>query len=345
VEGCWGHFEIAIEINLIVGTESQDAGSGQFASFGRHIRCFRLEEKKSRHEKTYREHITIMATLLARQSISSDIAAVKNTYSSWDTCMTKAYCKWPAIIGIIIGSLILLSLLWCVFRCLCFGAECCCGCLSCCNACCPSRRKRRNDGYYQQPPPQSGYQPYPQYQSPQPPIYVSGGAGYRGAPTAQTATFDAPSKNGQYNEDALPPMPSWDHGVSRRVEEEVEMEKFGSPQAQQESLLPNSDGNRYYSQQDNTAGDLGNMHASPYHDYDQHQQFFPSPTSTAYPPTYHTSPTSTVYEPTQQLLGGQAGYAPSLPPSYRTRPSSVVNPPPQNPHVGRKPVQGTWRDV
>ena len=31
--------------------------------------------------------------LLQRQSISSDVNGVKQTFSSWDNCMSKAYCK------------------------------------------------------------------------------------------------------------------------------------------------------------------------------------------------------------------------------------------------------------
>ena len=262
--------------------------------------------------------------------------------------------QWPAIIGIIIACLIVISIIWCCARCLCCGAECCCGCLSCFNACCPSPR-RKKDGY-EQPPPQN-YSPYNQYQSHQPPIYGgAGGYGYRGP---QTATFEAPSKNRNetYNEDALPAMPSWQNAQSRHVEEDdVEMEKLDNTSAQQQSLLAaNNDGlaggGRYYNNQahHDAGADLGTMHAGPYHDYDQHQQFAGSPVSTAqnsmYPPTYRTRPQSSVYEP--QSAGP---YAPSIPPSYRTAAPSIASPvqqPPPMPYagVGRKPVQGSWRDV
>jgi hypothetical protein len=336
-----------------------------------------------------------MATLLWQRDVASDVAGVKNTYSSWDACMTKAYCKWPAIIAIIIGSLIVLSLVWCVARCLCCGAECCCGCLSCCNACCPKPRGRRNnDGYYQQPapPPQPYGQPaYPQYQSHAPPAYMSGGrgGGYRGTAVAKTATFDAPSSNragsgaATFNEDvrlttllvpavsanpvqALPQMPSWDTATSKHVEQEVELEKLAHPQAQQESLIPknkygydNGNYNDQYHHQDAAAtADLGNMHASPYQEYDQFQQHqqpqqnwgASSVSNTGYPPTYHTaSPTSTVYEPAGHQNWGNngGGYAPSMPPSYRAGPPSISSLPPQQSMggAGRKPVQGSWRDV
>ncbi|KAK3619459.1 hypothetical protein LTR56_024026 [Elasticomyces elasticus] len=288
-----------------------------------------------------------MATLNWQRDIASDAAGVKNTFSSWDQCMTKTYCKWPVIAAIIVGSLIVLSLLLCLFRCLCCGVECCCGCFACCNACCPSPRgKKRNDGYYQQPPPppQQPFQPYPQYQSAPPPMYAAPG-GYRGAQTPSTATFDTPSHKGapKYNEDALPPMSSWDTAASKHVEDDdVEMAKLNHPHAQQQqSLLQHQDDRgSYYNQQQQ--GDIGTMPAAPYHDYDAHRQYAPSTTSAAYPPTYHTSPTSTRYEPAQQQQWG--GYEPSVAPSYHTHAQGAMSPP-LGAGVSRKPVNGTWRDV
>ncbi|KAF1991605.1 hypothetical protein K402DRAFT_459584 [Aulographum hederae CBS 113979] len=164
-----------------------------------------------------------MASLMWQRDVVQSANDVKNTFSSWDSCMSKTYCKWPVIVAIIIGSLIILSFLWCCVRCCCLGAECCCGCLSCCNACCPSPRKK---GYKQQenpappyyPPPQGFHQPQPyhaQYQSPIAPKYQS--------PVQQPpqfATFDASS--GKKNEDALPAMPSWDNAASSKVEVEDE---------------------------------------------------------------------------------------------------------------------------
>ncbi|OCK89973.1 uncharacterized protein K441DRAFT_581554, partial [Cenococcum geophilum 1.58] len=65
-----------------------------------------------------------MATLLWRRDIASSTGDIKSTFSSWDKCMAKAYCKWPVIAVIIIGSCIVLSILFCLFRCICCGAEC-----------------------------------------------------------------------------------------------------------------------------------------------------------------------------------------------------------------------------
>ena len=37
-----------------------------------------------------------MATLLPRQNIIQQAADVKSTFSSWDGCMSKTYCKYVA---------------------------------------------------------------------------------------------------------------------------------------------------------------------------------------------------------------------------------------------------------
>ncbi|KAF2770379.1 hypothetical protein EJ03DRAFT_326508 [Teratosphaeria nubilosa] len=290
--------------------------------------------------------------------------------------MNKAYCKWPAIIGIIIGSLVVISVVWCCARCLCCGAECCCGCLSCFNRCCPSPRKRRSDGYQQQPPPPPQYQQ--PYYSPEPPTYASAGTGYRGAPVAQTATFELPSKTydgaaAKFNEDVLPAMPSWQNATSKNVveEEDVEMEKLDQTHAQQQSLVPKNNDAFYSSQTQLYAnpptsatapehfagGDIGAMHASPYHNYDQARQHATSPVSASvysqpvHPPTYNAqSPTSNTYDPygAQQQWGvgggGGGGYAASVAPSYHTY-ASAQDPPSQVPTMGRRPVPGSMRDV
>ncbi len=211
-------------------------------------------------------------------------------------------------------------------------------------------------------------------------MYAAAG-GYRGAqPLAQTATFDAPGPKAKlpqvYNEDALPPMPSWDNATSKHVEEEdnedMEMAKLEHPQeAQQQSLLQHQDEYRepygYEQPQPQlqaapAAGDMGTVHATPYHDYDQHQQYAASPISTArnsaYPPTYPTSPLPNMYEPAQHFQqqqqqqqwgggGGGGGYAPSvMAPSYHTtQPGMYDAAPSQGAGLSRKPVQGSWRDV
>ena len=266
------------------------------------------------------------------------------------TCRPRTdIVQWPAIIGIIIGSVIVISIIWCCARCLCCGAECCCACCSCFNRCCPSPR-RSNKGYEQ-----PSAQPYQQYQSHPLPMYGGGAGAYGGYSGPQTARFDAPSqKNGNYNEDSLPAMPSWDQAQSKRVENnDLELEKLDHNRnsSQQEALLSHNSetgalggGGRYYNQNQpaQANGDVGMMHASPYreHDYDSHQQFVGSPVSSVhnsmYPPTYHTNQPESVY--------GDTSYAPSIPPSYHTAAPSIVSPVQQN-YAARRPVQGSWRDV
>lgn len=175
-----------------------------------------------------------------------------------------------------------------------------------------------------------------------------GASPYRGAPTA---TFDAHSRAGKYNEDALPAMPSWDNAATRRVEDEesMEMGQLGEHHphaAQSQQLLADHEAQlsyggggggysgqqaaqhpneRYYAPQDHSAaGDLGGTGAAR---YEQHHQYAPSA------PMSPVSPTA--YEPSV------------APPSYQTRPPSMVSPVRGGyaGQIGRRPVQGSWRDV
>lgn len=238
--------------------------------------------------------------------------------------------RWPVIVGIIVGSLIVLSILYCLAKILCFGAECCFCCLSCCS-CCRGSRSRNKGGYQQQPPPQPYQQPY-QYASAQPPMYA--------APAQQYAHFEAPSgaKGYRQNGDALPAMPSWDTAASRRIpnhnlpDDDMEL---GKMDAANEPMLPKVDSpatTHAYPYQSNVGGQYGDLGAvntaygqqSP---YDNHGQSYGN---------------SGAYGLQQQPIGYSHGYgnqtrdsyAPSVPPSYHTT------------AVGeRKPVTGSWRDL
>lgn len=153
-------------------------------------------------------------------------------HSAQDANRTKSN-RWPVIVGIIIGSVIVLAVLACVINCICCGYQCCMGCCSCCSCCCPSGRRRNkqpkyyDDPPFHQPPPPA---PNPTYQaSPAPPVY-------RGA--VQTATFDnSKSPAAKVDEDALPAMPTWAGATDKRIEdsnshhEDVEMEPL-NPQGQ-----------------------------------------------------------------------------------------------------------------
>jgi hypothetical protein len=168
------------------------------------------------------------------------------------------------------------------------------------------------------------------------PPQMSGGAGYRGA--------DGQNKSGTattFNEDALPAFPTHIHN------DDVEMGHLQNPQAAQQQGLLSSNGNAdYYGyNQQSAGGDLGAMNTAPAHNYDSHRQFAPqsmySQDAAAHAPDRVTSRRSTQYEPSL------------YPPSYHTQTQGnhthfaggTVSPPPAGQSIGRKPVQGTWREV
>jgi len=128
-------------------------------------------------------------SLLGKRSITGEVSSVKNTFSSWDNCMAKTYCKWPVIAAIIIGGLIVLSVLWCIVRCACCGMSCCSTCFSflkccdCCGGCCDGKKnkphKHLDDNSSYPPPLHQGYKA---------PVPMMGGALASGPP--QYAQFE-----------------------------------------------------------------------------------------------------------------------------------------------------------
>lgn len=273
------------------------------------------------------------------------------------TRLTFSHSKWPVIVGIILGSIIAISILWCITKCICGGIA---DCFSCCCSCCSSNNRNNNQGY-QQPPPPPQYPMHHQYYGPQQPMYsaapmyapspmhappqMSGGAGgYRSAPMSPHDGLNKSGAQAGYNEDALPAFPTHGHGQDRHVPyDDVEMGNLQSPQAaQQQGLL--SGGNADYYGQQSSGGDLGAMNAAPAHNYDSHRQFAPQSvySQDTQMPNRGPSMRSTAYEPSL------------YPPSYHTQvqgnhthlAGGAVSPPPVGQHaIGRKPVNGTWRDV
>jgi hypothetical protein len=198
------------------------------------------------------------------------------------------------------------------------------------------------------------YAPSPMYAPPP----MSGGAGYRGAPSSPYETQSPQyNKTANFNEDALPAFPTT--ASERRVPyDDMEMGHLQNPQAaQQQGLLSshnNANADYYHGQQQQPPV----IDAAPAHNYDSHRQFAPqslySQQDSAAPlpaagPNRVTSMRSTQYEPSL------------YPPSYHTQaPGNATQfaaaatgaggttspPPPFAGHaIGRKPVQGTWRDV
>ena len=242
----------------------------------------------------------------------------------------------------------MISVIWCIARCLCCGVECCCGCLSCCNACCPSGRRRERSPKYAdnqafQPSPYQGYQP-----TPAPPAYGA---------QPQFAQFDV-SRQGKVNEDALPAMPSWAAANSTRVAEEhkdgdVELGRLDPmqeqrvplvanqappPRAGYDELDSNSPGLPYQQYGAYNGGDLGNPYGRenlansprPYERFsnnnlaNQQQGYRNTP---SYQPSYsaYSSSQSTRYEPSS-IHQQETGISSGVPPA-------------------RKPVQDSWREV
>ncbi|EQL30389.1 hypothetical protein BDFG_07079 [Blastomyces dermatitidis ATCC 26199] len=202
---------------------------------------------------------------------------IRTTFSSWDNCMAKSYCKWPVIVGIIIGGLILIGALWSIIACACCGYTCCKSCCACCSCCCPSssRDKSRNRAKYadehstytnQNRRLSTGYQP-----PPAPPVYDS----HRSNP-AKFAQFDTAHSRAKANDDALPQMPTWDSAPTRRIEDpspshDVEMNRLDPATGQ--SFNPQSF-SRPMRHNNNNMGDGGNNY------------YEGTPTSPAYPPAF-----------------------------------------------------------
>ncbi|KAF2404592.1 hypothetical protein EJ06DRAFT_546440 [Trichodelitschia bisporula] len=177
-----------------------------------------------------------MAILHIRQDgVIGAATGVKNTFSSWDKCMEKTYCKWPVIVAIIVVSLIALSLLWCLARCLCCGAECACCCFRCCAGCCGSGKKDKGHQHLNSVPSTPYGHPPPMYNQ----QYHSAPAPVYSAPP-QFATFESGRK---VHEDSLPAMPSWQDATSKKVAvfeegESHELDKL-KPQEQGAASSPN----------------------------------------------------------------------------------------------------------
>ena len=115
--------------------------------------------------------------------------------------MALDFCKWPVIAGCIVGGIILISIIWCFFRC-CICGYACCAC--CCGGCGGSRKKRENHihtEYINAPPPVC-----------KPPAYHE-------SPQYAYAT----DRDGNVNADTLPVMPTWET-TRVEVKEEVEMD-------------------------------------------------------------------------------------------------------------------------
>ncbi|KAL9036180.1 MAG: hypothetical protein Q9214_006252 [Letrouitia sp. 1 TL-2023] len=147
-----------------------------------------------------------MAPLDSRSQLTDNASATAS--SGWSKCMAKAYCKWPAIIAIVVAVLIACTALYCCCRCL---SCCCCDCLS-------GGRYRRGQKKHKYadlssppPPPPPSSLSRSQAHDPEPPRYAQFerlGSGVGGS--------------AKRHEDSLPEMPMWDQGKERRVYDDGE---------------------------------------------------------------------------------------------------------------------------
>lgn len=262
------------------------------------------------------------------------------------------------IAAIILGSLIVLSVLWCIFSCLCCGVSLCTACVKCltCGNCCGAcRRGRRKDPEYHPMPPTPT--PYQGYQSqPSSMMYNNHGP--------QFATFDAGAKNARVHDDSLPAMPSWDNAATRRVEDHSQ---HRDSDMEMERMLPQSPVREQpYGRSQHYTSDLGAQRL------DQRgaaNDYYDAPLSPA--PTYY----STVPAAAGAVVPSNAAYNRGLPPNVapyppageraQFTPQSISPPsapsyspyqspplqqnngarPPSLLQVGRKPVAGSYREV
>ncbi|KAL8999219.1 MAG: hypothetical protein Q9169_001884 [Polycauliona sp. 2 TL-2023] len=194
-----------------------------------------------------------MAIILQIRDDFVDSASAKAS-SGWDSCMGKPMCKWPAILGILLAILVLLTCTYFFLRCL---SCCCCDCLS--GGRYQKRRKHRYTDLHSSPYNQTttAYQP-----SHSPPGYPTGHP-----PPPQYAQFERPR-----GDDSLPVMPSWSQAQEKKVyghehdslRKDLEMGNSTDPEKEYEQRQPmlattaEKKGSDHVAEMDGSqAGDLG----------------------------------------------------------------------------------------
>ncbi|KAI9803757.1 MAG: hypothetical protein M1825_001637 [Sarcosagium campestre] len=146
-----------------------------------------------------------MAAMVLGRDVVSELKSAPQTLTSWSKCMSKTYCKWPVIIGCVVGGLIALSVIFCIVRCCCCGVSCCGDCLRCCGRGSKKRTKHLDD-ISRPSPAYGGYRPPPGPPAYEPPRF---------------AHFESShGQGGKIHEDSLPAMPSWETAQSKKVMDE-----------------------------------------------------------------------------------------------------------------------------
>ncbi|KAL8831526.1 MAG: hypothetical protein Q9170_005256 [Blastenia crenularia] len=146
--------------------------------------------------------------ILPTRSNLTDNASAKAS-SGWHNCMSKSYCKYPAIIGIILALLVFVTCTYLLFR---FLSCCCCDCLS-------GGRYRRSSRKHKYA--DLGASPYTGY-----PNHGPSNTEYGEPP--RYAQFEYSSSGRKGGDDSLPRMPVWGEAGQKRVfEHERELDGEG----------------------------------------------------------------------------------------------------------------------
>ena len=259
--------------------------------------------------------------------------------------------RWPVIVGIVILSLTILSVIFCIVRCVCCGAQCCCGCLSCLSCCCPSRRRKAPKQSLAYPPNPYAAVPYHQ-QFP---------ASYTGPQTAQFNT--SPKAYMAVDEDALPAMPTWETSAQKRVKNTVssyqtaDTEMKGIIPSSPATWTPNNDtlvtgyGQPRGLSQSGTANEFYTSQNTGYLESDIGAQVAYSARRAF--PSYNNSPTSfngtpyksdlddTRYEPFRSVgySDTQGNHHSGMGDGFYEQQNGP------NDYLSRRPAQGVWRDI
>jgi hypothetical protein len=273
--------------------------------------------------------------------------------------------RWPAIAGIVIGSLVVISIVWCIIGCMCCGYTCCKGCCSCCRS---SGGGRKRSKHADEPPtyqnPHNGYQP-----SPAPPVYDA----------PKYAQFDTPNRGSKPSDDALPHMPSWENATTKKVEDtsaqDLEMNRLdpstgqnvaaiGRPGRSGYHEVPSQPSSPRFQQNQGYRGtEPTNPYFNPAHEVDPATIGVASSGYDHNPSYQDHRPNQALYSRSQGSLPSQSSHSPhpfrQQQPHAAYSPTSSASPLPSfsaqdfdhrarapGPlQAGRRPVENSWREV
>ncbi|KAK6503264.1 hypothetical protein TWF481_008293 [Arthrobotrys musiformis] len=251
-----------------------------------------------------------MSQSLLRRGVQDDLATLPETLGNWDKCMEKSWCKYPLIAGCVVGALVLVSVIWCCYRC-----------------CCRSRRKkadRSKSTFFNDPVP--SYMSHPPAR-PAPSGYSSSNTigPNTSTPAPQYAYFES-GTTGAKDNDALPVMPSWNGAKNEKVEDtSVKVEAIELEDVSSSSTPPPANSRLNNSNMDSS----NNYHQSNSRPNFQSQQQQPQNLNPFGPQRLNNpfGPQSTNGPPAFPPPRTQSPY-----PESHTMPTATIPPPITNPH-------------